>query len=634
MITNAYSTRRSVASVLSLMLLLPILAACGGTPAGQGTAPTTGGAAPTEAPAAAAPTVASGDAAAPTAAATEASAAPTAAPQAAGGRGQGDTLRILYWQAPTILNTHLSTGQKDTDASRLILEPLAAVGKDGKPVAVLAAEIPSTENGGVSQDLKTVTWKLKSGVKWSDGSDFTADDVIFTYQYCVDPKTACTTSTAFAGVATVEAVDATTVKVTWEQPNPNPYQMFVSTYGAILQKKQFGACIGEKAATDSACQASNNAPIGTGPYKLREFKPGDVVVYDMNENYRDADKPFFKEVQFKGGGDATSAARAVFQTGDADYSWNLQVEAPVLKQLQEGGKGTLVTITGSSVERILLNRTNPDPALGDKRSEAGQPHPFLTDLKVRQALAMAIDRKTMADQLYGPAGKATCEIITTEPYISPDQIYGGRNKCDPDIEGAKKLLDEAGWAPGGDGIRAKDGVQLRLSYITTVNPLRQKEQALVKAAWEQIGVAVDLKSTDPGVFFANDPGNPDTVAHFYADAAMFTNYYEQPDPTNYLCGWTTEQIAGKANNWQLGNVERYSNPEFDKLCEQLRIETDQAKRKDVVLQMNDIIVKDVVLIPLIARTSVTSGHSTTLQGIDPSPWDSEMWNIADWTRSS
>jgi peptide/nickel transport system substrate-binding protein len=173
---------------------------------------------------------------------------------------------------------------------------------------------------------------------------------------------------------------------------------------------------------------------------------------------------------------------------------------------------------------------------------------------------------------------------------------------------------------------------LKLTYITTVNPLRQKEQAIVKNAWEQLGVAVELKSTDSGVFFANDPGNPDTVSHFYADAAMFTNYYEQPDPTNYLCGWTTDQIASKANNWQLANLERFSNADYDKLCGQLRVETDQAKRKDIVLQMNDILIKDVVIIPLIARTSVTSGHATTLQGINPSPWDSEMWNIADWTR--
>jgi peptide/nickel transport system substrate-binding protein len=455
---------------------------------------------------------------------------------------------------------------------------------------------------------------------------------VFTYDYCADDKTACTDSTRFDGADKVEAVDPLTVKITWTEPNPNPYQMFVAGLGQILQKKQFGSCIGEKASTDSACQAANNAPVGTGPYKLREFKSGDQVTYDINENYRDPAKPFFKEVIFKGGGDATSAARAVFQTGDTDYAWNLQVEAPVLAQLQQGGKGEFITIAGSSVERILLNRTNPDPALGDKRSEISEPHPFLSDLKVRQALGMAIDRKAVA-ALYPPGAGPTCEIITTPPYMDPAQIYGGRHKCEPDIEGAKKLLDEAGWVPGADGIRAKGGVQMKVIYSTTVNPLRQKEQALVKAAWEQLGVSVELKSTDAGVYFSSDAGNPDTVSHFFTDVAMYTNNYEQPDPTSYLCGWATDQIAAKANNWQLANTERYSNKEFDALCTQLRTETDEAKRKDIVLKMNDIVVEDVVNIPLVARPQVASGINKNLKGVIPNPWDSEMWNIADWTMS-
>ncbi|MDQ5853882.1 MAG: peptide ABC transporter substrate-binding protein, partial [Chloroflexota bacterium] len=509
-------SRTSFAWLLLIMLMVPILAACGGAPATTTTSTT----APAVETAAPPPEPTTAPAAVTEEPTTEAM---TAAPAVAGGRGQGGTLRILYWQAPTILNSHLAQGTKDYDAARLIIEPLAATDPYGKPVPVLAAEVPTLENGGVSQDLKTVTWRLKPGVTWSDGSAFTADDVVFTYTYCADETTACTDSTTFAGAEKVEAVDPTTVQITWQEPNPNPYQMFVSGLGNILQKEQFENCIGEKASTDSACQQANNAPVGTGPYKLREFKPGDVVTYDINENYRDPNKPFFKEVQFKGGGDATSAARAVFQTGDADYAWNLQVEAQVLNQLMEGGKGVFVNVPSSSVERLLLNRANPDPSLGDKRSEPDTQHPFLSDLKVRQALAMAIDRKTMAEQLYGPAGSPTCEIITTEPFVSPDQIYGGRHKCEPDIEGAKQLLDEAGWVPGGDGIREKDGVRMRILYQTTVNPLRQKEQALVKAAWEQLGIEVELKSVDAGVFFSSDPGNPDTAAHFYADVEMFTN---------------------------------------------------------------------------------------------------------------
>ena len=182
-------------------------------------------------------------------------------------------------------------------------------------------------------------------------------------------------------------------------------------------------------------------------------------------------------------------------------------------------------------------------------------------------------------------------------------------------------------------MREKDGKKLSLLYQTTVNPLRQKEQALVKAAWEQLGAQVELKSVDPGVFFSTDAGNPDTFGHFYADVQMYTNNYEQPDPTTYLCGWSSSEISQRSNGWALNNNERYSNPEYDQLCDQLRKETDEAKRKDLVLKMNDIIVDDVVVIPLVARPQVASGKAKNLQGTNLTPWDSELWNVADWTMS-
>jgi peptide/nickel transport system substrate-binding protein len=246
---------------------------------------------------------------------------------------------------------------------------------------------------------------------------------------------------------------------------------------------------------------------------------------------------------------------------------------------------------------------------------------------------MAIDRKAMAEQLYGPAGDPTCNIVVTAPFVAPDQVYV-RNKCDPDVEGAKKLLDEAGWKVGADGsTREKDGKPLVVTYQTTINTLRQKEQALVKANWSAIGVTVQLRAIDAGVFFSSDKGNPDTAAHFYTDVEMFTNGAEQPDQTNYLCGWATDQIAQKSNGWNGNNYERYSNPDFDKLCQQLRVEPDPAKRNDITLKMNDILVQDVVIIPLIARKNV-SGYSKQLKGINVTGWDSEMWNIADWTMGS
>src|SRR5262245_22385607 len=247
---------RRTAYLLSAWTLL--LAACG--PAAQPAAPTSPpAAAPTTAPAAApttAPAAAPTTAAAPTAAAKPTTApaapAPTTAPTAAakpaaGGRAAGGMLKILYWQAPTILNTHLAQGTKDYNAGGLILEPLAYTGPDGKPVAALAAEIPTLDNGGISKDSMSITWKLRPDVKWSDGTPFTADDVVFTWKYIANPDVASSDTQTVDGVTNVEAVDPHTVKVTYKDPNPYPYQAFTSQLGHILQKAQFEKFLGANA---------------------------------------------------------------------------------------------------------------------------------------------------------------------------------------------------------------------------------------------------------------------------------------------------------------------------------------------------------------------------------------------------
>src|SRR5439155_6036390 len=245
-------------------------------------------------------------------------------------RGQGGELKILYWQAPTILNTHQATGTKDYDASRLIQEPLASWGVDGKPVAnAIASEIPTVANGGVSADFTTVTWKIRKDLKWSDGTPVTADDVVFTEQQIHDPATASTTEDNTEGVKSVVAKDASTVVITYDEPNPNFYQWGVGTCCGILQKAQFANFTGAKMKD----APGNLKPIGTGPYMVTDFKPGDVVTYAANPNFRDPNKPYFKTVNFKGGGDAESSARALFQTGAVDYAWNLQVAANILQPM-------------------------------------------------------------------------------------------------------------------------------------------------------------------------------------------------------------------------------------------------------------------------------------------------------------
>jgi peptide/nickel transport system substrate-binding protein len=540
----------------------------------------------------------------------------------------GKDLKILYWQAPTILNPHLSSGTKDFDAATVLLEPLARWSDKDELVAYLAEEIPTVENGGVAADGSSVTWKLKSGVKWSDGSDLTADDVVFTWQYCADEATACTTSANFTPIASVEAVDATTVKVTWNEPNPNPYVSFVGQQGMILQKAQFGNCIGAAAISDEACQKANLAPIGTNAWKLKEFKPGDVVLYERNENYRDTANVYFDTIEMKGGGDAASAARAVCETGEVDYSWNLQVQKAVLEPILAAGGCDAVAGGSFGVERIVVNFANPDPALGDARSEPDQAHPYLTDLTVRKAIAMAIDRQAMAEQLYGPTGEPTCNIL-----VVPAPLNSTNTKCDRDVEGAQKLLDDAGYTDSdGDGIREANGVKMALSFQTSINPLRQGEQAIVKANLAEIGIQVDLKAIDAGVFFGGDPGNPDTLNKMYVDIQMYTNGPEGPSPTSYFEGWTCDKVNAAENQWQDGNDGRYCNPEYDDLFASYSKEFDPAKRAEMAIQLNDTLVNDIAIIPLINRFT-PQGKVKNLEGPTYSTFDSVLWNIQNWKRT-
>jgi len=542
------------------------------------------------------------------------------------------TLKILYWQAVSILNPYLSSGTKDYDASSLILEPLANFNPDGALVPTLAATIPTVENGGVSEDLTMITWQLKEGIVWSDGTPFTADDVVFTWQYCSEPETGCSSASNYEDITNVEALDELTVQVTFNAPKPYPYSPFTGSLAPILQKAQFEACVGAAA---QGCAEQNTTPIGTGPFIVVDFRTNDVVTYARNERYREEGKPYFDTVTFKGGGDAASAARAVLETGEMDYAWNLQVEPQILTDMEAGGHGQLIGSFGGNVERILINFTNPDPALGDQRSEwdPGNPnaHPFLTNKTVRQALSMAIDRSVIAEQLYGAAGQPTCNVVS-----GPPSFVSANTSCEQDIEGANALLDDAGIVDtDGDGIREVDGVPLRILYQTSTNSVRQKTQALVKQSWSQIGVETELRDVDSAVFFGGDPNSPDTLGKFYTDVEMYTNGSQAPDPQTYLGGWLCndgENIAQSENNYLGDNVERWCSEEYDALWTELAQTSDPDKRVELVVALNDLLHNEYVQIPLVFR-GLPAAQARTLEGVNLSGWDGDLWNIEDWTRS-
>lgn len=538
-------------------------------------------------------------------------------------RGGGGALRLLWWQAPTILNGHLALGAKDSDAARVVYEPLASLNAEGNLVPILAAEIPSYANGDLSRDGRSVTWRLKKGVVWHDGMPFTAEDIIFTWEYAADPATGAASMAGYQTIDRIEKQDAHTVTLIFKEPRPYWYHVFCGRGGYILPKHLFAPYKGDQARN----APYNYQPIGTGPYKLVEFKPGDMVRYEINPHYHIPNRPFFDTVELKGGGDATSAARAVLQTGEFDYAWNIQVEQPVLRRLEQSGKGRVVLTPGSWVEHIQINQTDPWTEVEGERSSVKVPHPFQTDLRVRQAYAKAVDRRTIAEQLYGPTGQATSNFLVAPPrFASPNTTW------EFDLSKAAALLDQAGWLRGSDGIRVKAGQRMQIVFQTSTNSIRQKTQAIIKKAFTEIGIAMELKAINPRVYFSTDPGNPDTFAHFYADIQMYSDG-SGIDPQGHMMKFVSWEIAQKANHWAGLNTVRWAHPAYDALWKQAQTELDPIKRAALFIQMNDMIIDQAVVIPIVWRHKV-SAASQSLRGLGLTTWDSDLWYLAYWYREA
>jgi peptide/nickel transport system substrate-binding protein len=549
------------------------------------------------------------------------------APAAHAERGSDGEVKLTFPQAVSIMNPYLSGGTKDIYAASLVLEPLAGLTPEGVLIPKMAVEIPTLENGGISADMTSITWKLVPGLMWNDGTPVTADDAVFTAAYCMDPAGGCSQATKYEGVASVEAVDASTIKVTFTGPKANPYTAFVSALSPVLQKAQFAACLGAAAPT---CTDPNNMPVGTGPFKVTGFTVNDTVTMEANPNYRDPAKPAFATAVIKGGGDAEGSARAVMETGEFDYAWNTQIPPDSQASMTAAGKGQFVVAFGTLVERVEMNTTDPSADLPEgERATAKHPHPILSDIKVRTALSKAIDRSILVEVGYGAGGKPTCNVIP-----GPDAWASANDGCiAQDMPGAMALLDEAGWKDtDGDGIRDKDGKKLHILYQTTVNPIRQDFQALIKDWWTELGVEVELKAIDPGVFFGGDAGSPDTFQKFYADVEMYANNSESPDPESYLGQYQCKNAPSPDTQWQGENINRFCTPEYDALYATLATTTDMAARQDIAKKLNDMVTKDsMIVVPLVHRGTL-SAHSNALGGVQINAWDTEFWNVADWFR--
>jgi peptide/nickel transport system substrate-binding protein len=538
--------------------------------------------------------------------------------------GGGGALKMLFWQAPTLLNPHFAVGTKDQEGSRIFYEPLAAWDPDGNLAPVLAAEIPEIENGGVAPDGMSVTWKLKKDVQWHDGRPFTADDVVFNWEYAADPATAATTIGNYQDIQ-VEKVDQLTVRVRFAKPSPFWADAFVGQSGMIIPKHLFEPYKG----ASSRDAPANLKPVGTGPYRFVDFKPGDLVTGQRNPAYHLPNRPYFDTIEMKGGGDAVSAARAVIQTGEYDYSWNLQVEDEILLRLEAGGtaKGRAEIVPGGNIEHIQLNSTDPWTEVDGERSSIKTKHPLFSDPAVRQAMKLLVDRASVEKHIYGRTGIATGNFVN-----NPQRFVSKNTQWEFNIEKANQLLEQAGWKRGSDGIRAKNGKRLKLVFQTSINAPRQKTQAIVKQVCQKAGIDVELKSVVASVYFSSDVANPDTNRKFYCDVQMYTTTMGAPDPGIFMRQFLSSEVASKENKWQGRNICRWRSDEYDKAYAAADGQLDPVKRATLFIAMNDMVVNDPGVIPVVYRPRV-SGISRQLR-VSLSGWDNDLWDLQNWYREA
>ena len=540
-------------------------------------------------------------------------------------RGGGGQLSLMQWQAPTSLSPHVVTGSKDFMAAMLVVEPLVHYSADSTMIPNLVVEIPSVENGLLAEDLSSVTFNLLPDVVWSDGEPLTADDVAFTVEWVKDPANNSVNQGIYSAIQSIEVIDDLTFTAHFEGLNPFWFDPFTGIVTGCVYPRHVLEANGHDAFMGS--------PVGTGPYKVDAFEPNDSVQYSINENYREPNKPWFSSVQLKGGTDAATAARSVLQTGDFDFAWKLQVEPDVLASMtSDDAPGYLIPFPGAAVERINMNFTDPNQEVDGQRSEMNTPHPFFTDAAVREAVTLAIHRELIAEQFYGNGQPHAVNLLYGDPAIeSPNTSWS----FDP--ERANQILDEAGWALDGD-VRSKDGVELKAVLAASVNPVRQKTQAVVKANLEAIGMQVEILAVDAAIFFDTAVGNDQNYAHFYWDMNLLQSVPNSPRSLQSMETWYAgpdrENLAQASNGWAGQNTSRYVSEEYDAAFEAARSAGSAEDLAAQFIAMNDNLILNFVLVPLVVAGEPRAiKHRLRAENIALGPFSGDYWNIANWNET-
>jgi peptide/nickel transport system substrate-binding protein len=503
----------------------------------------------------------------------------------------GGTVIVGTSQEPSNLNPVLASATIDDVIGSFFAEGLVGFDVNGAYVPVLAEALPE-----VSADGLKLTYKIKPGLKYSNGDPVVCADVQFTKDVITSDLSGASTS-GYSDIASIECPDDLTVVVNMEAVFAPYLNMF-----SYLIPRSAGAI------ADLEKWEYNRAPIGTGPWIVQEWQAGDHITLVKNPNYREAGKPYLDSVIIK-----ILPSREVgiqlLGTGEITTLWDLtEADFPTLAKMDG------VTYAGGyygSGENELLLFNLADPKVDAPADAAAAPHPILSDLKVREAIQYAIDKKSIVDTLLYGNVKPVSTVLPTGTFACPQPA------TEFNLDKAKSMLDEAGWKPGADGIREKGGVRMSLKISTTTgNQLREQTEQVLAEMFKAAGIDLVIDNVPSDVLFAGWDADG-MRKHGKFDILLYTTGAGN-DPDSHMFGnYHTLRIPVKDNDGAGNNFSRYSNPDVDKLIDDASATTDIAARKGMYCKIATQINKDLPRVFLYERL-IINGYRTNLQNFQVS----------------
>ena len=496
-------------------------------------------------------------------------------------------------QEPTVFNPLMLHIEVDEGVYFNLFSPLWRPAPDGTLIPDLATEIPSVDNGGISEDGLSWKIKLRDDATWHDGTKFTADDVKYTIELINNPDFRAGRRAGHELVKNIEVVSPTELTWTMEKPYA-PYPAILSwTFIVpkhILEKEQ-----------DVNNAAFNNAPVGTGAFKWTERVAGDHITVSAHDGYH-GKGPYLERLIFKYIPDMT-VMYTQFQTGDVDYTGLQGISADHYEEAKSLPGRVVVASPQPFIENIALN-------LG---------MPVFQDLAVRQALLAGMDKDSIIQALYYGLPTPTESFLPKESWAYNPNLP----KSEYDPEKAKQILEDAGWVDSGDGVRAKDGVRLEFANSTTAgNHIREQAQQLLQQNWQEIGAKMTINNLPPAVMW----GEFWMMSKFETSmVGLGFGIGPDPDATDFLA---SKSIGAKGGAGQ--NTTQYVSAEADKLLEEGATTTDQAKRKEIYQKLQEVVRHDLPYLPIFQYT-IVQGVKEGLEGYVPNfAVQENCWNADEW----